>query len=131
VESPSKDRATEPVVPPWSPDEGRGVLSNAGSYWVSTLGPPEYPQNEEFDLVVRVLDGPTRTRLVRGAEIHVDARMPAHGHGMTHDATLEAQPDGSWIARGLLFHMVGHWELYVDVRRGAITERAQFDIELE
>jgi len=118
-------------APPWSPEEGRGVLSNAGSYWVSTLGPAEWPQNEEFDLIVRVLDGPTRTRVVRDAEIRLDARMPAHGHGMTRDVKLEPQPDGSWLARGLLFHMVGHWELYVDLRRGPITERAQFDIDLE
>ena len=118
-------------LPPWSPDEGRGVQSNAAGYWVSVLAPEAWPQNEEFDLVVRVLDGPTRRAVVRDAEIRVDARMPAHGHGMTRDATLEIQPDGSWLVRGMLFHMVGHWELYVDLRRGAITERAQIDIDLE
>ncbi len=131
IEAPVPAARKASPVPPWSPDEGRAVLSNAGSYWVSTLGPAEWPQHEEFDLIVRVLDGPTRTRVVRDAAIRLDARMPAHGHGMTRDVALEPQPDGSWLARGLLFHMVGHWELYLDMRRGPITERAQFDIDLE
>jgi hypothetical protein len=120
------------AVAPWSPDEGHAMPSNAGTYWVSVLGPDGgFPLNEEFDVVVRVLDGPTRSRVVRDAQIRVDARMPAHGHGMKHDATLEPQPDGSWLARGMLLHMVGHWEIYVDLRRGPVTERAQLDVDLE
>ncbi len=121
-----------PPPPPWPPDEGRGTPSNAGTYWVSVLGPEgDYPLNEEFDMVVRVLDGATRSRVVRDAAIRVDARMPAHGHGMKHDPTLDLQPDGSWLVRGMLLHMVGHWEIYVDLERGPITERAQLDVDLE
>jgi hypothetical protein len=38
--------------------------------------------------------------------------------------------DGVLVARGMLLHMIGHWELYVDLTRGPLTERAQFDFEL-
>ena len=61
----------------------------------------------------------------------IDARMPGHGHGMIYDVSAELTGSGTYIARGMLFHMTGHWELYVDITDGAWTERAQFDIELE
>ena len=31
----------------------------------------------------------------------------------------------------LAAHMVGHWVLHVDLTRGAVTERAQFDLIVE
>lgn len=117
---------------PWSPDEGHGVASNDGTYWVAyLLDPEEIPLNEDFDLVVRVFDGATRSRLQPDAEVAVDARMPAHGHGMLQDPVLEELPDGALRVRGLRLHMIGRWELYVDLTRGPFTERAQFEIVLE
>jgi len=32
---------------------------------------------------------------------------------------------------GLRFHMPGRWELYFDVTRDGVLERAQIDLELE
>jgi hypothetical protein len=29
------------------------------------------------------------------------------------------------------FHMIGHWVIHVDVRRGAKTQRAQMSVDLE
>ena len=31
----------------------------------------------------------------------------------------------------MLLHMPGRWELYFDVGEGALTERAQIEVELE
>ena len=91
----------------------------------------EVPLNEEFDVEVRLFDGATREPIVEGVELRVDARMPVHGHGMKQDARAEQQTDGSWLARPVLLHMTGPWELHVDVTRGAVTERAQYAIVLE
>ena len=128
----------EPVEPPalrasWSADEGVGGLSNSESYWVSYLlnDIAEVPLNETFDLTVRVVDPETKEFVAASDAIRVDARMPAHGHGMKQDPVVEQNPDGSYTVRGMLLHMTGHWELYVDLRRGAVTERAQFDIDIE
>ena len=64
-------------------------------------------------------------------QVQVDARMPAHFHGMNRTPKLTRQADGSFTAEGLLFHMPGHWELTFDISRGGKTERAQVDIELK
>ena len=119
-------------TPPWSPDEGRTAHSQAGTYWVSCLFPgDEVPLNEEFEFELRVLDGASRTTAVEDAELELDARMPAHGHGLRQSPHLEALGPGRWRVSGLLLHMVGHWELHVDLRRGALTERAQLDLTLD
>ncbi len=133
--------ARPPVVPeaqeelalaPWPSDEGVGTLSNDGTYWVAYVPPAGgLPLNADFGLVVRVFDAETRSRAVAGLELVVDARMPAHGHGMNSAAEVTVAPDGSFAVAGMLLHMTGHWELYVDITRGPLTERAQFDIELE
>lgn len=123
--------AEPPAPAPWSPDEGRGVASNDGGYWVTWLmGPEGVPLNEDFDIEVRVFDQ-TRAHRADDVEVRVDARMPAHGHGMLQDPELVELPDGALAVRGLRLHMIGRWELYVDLRRGPLTERAQFEIVLE
>ena len=120
-----------PRKAPWSAEEGLGFASNDGRYWITLLPDvEEFPLNETFGLELRVFDGATRSELV-DAEVQVDARMPAHGHGMKQDVAPTEQPDGSYRVEDVLLHMVGHWELYVDLTDGAVTERAQFDIDLE
>lgn len=99
--------------------------SNGGKYQVSLeTTPSPIPMNDLFDVRFTVTPGD-------GVAVEVDARMPAHFHGMNRTAKLSKLPDGSYKAEGLLFHMPGHWELYVDVMRGGVTERAQMDVELK
>jgi len=88
------------------------------------------PLNEAFafDVVVEDADG---APLPDDAVVTIDARMPAHGHGMLRDVDLERVGPTAYRAEGMLLHMVGHWEVHVDVTRGAVVERAQADIELE
>ena len=117
----------------WARDEGAQVLSNSGRYHVSYLLKQlqQVPLNENFQLIVRVVDPQSRSFLMPVAEIVVDARMPAHGHGMKQNTSVRTLPDGSYEVDGMLLHMTGHWELYVDLTEGARTDRAQFDIYLE
>jgi probable HAF family extracellular repeat protein len=90
-----------------------------------------FPKNELFTLWVRVLDGADRRPLSAEVELAVDAAMPLHRHGMTTRPQVRADPDGGFTVRGLLLHMAGDWQLYFDVTRGGLTERAQVAVTLE
>ena len=49
------------------------------------------------------------------AALRVDARMPAHQHGMNYRPKVAALGDGRFAASGLLLHMPGRWEFVFDV----------------
>ena len=63
-------------------------------------------------------------------EVSFDATMPHHRHGM--NIVPEISPDGTarWIARGMLFHMPGRWQLYVDLVDDGRLERSQWSMWL-
>jgi len=115
---------------------GRGaqkeVTSNAGAWHVVYECRPEVvPLNETFGLAVRVYEDAARTRPAAGVELTVDARMPHHGHGMRREPTVSRAGPGRYEVEGMLLHMPGYWELYFDVTRGAVTERAQDALEVD
>ena len=83
-----------------------------------------------FDVKFSVVDSAGRV-VSSTTEVFVDAAMPSHGHGMNTRPRVQRNADGTHTARGLLFHMAGHWELYFDITAGDVTERAQFGLELE
>ncbi len=93
--------------------------------------PSPIPVNQEFRLVVEVEDALDPGSSLSGVSLSVDAGMPAHGHGMNRVASVRRESDGRFVAEGLLFHMPGSWELYLDVARQGIAERAQFTIEVD
>ncbi|MCB9898099.1 MAG: hypothetical protein H6825_08850 [Planctomycetes bacterium] len=78
--------------------------------------PDPIPLNKLFNLDIE-LANPTGGPVDGVTQMRVDAKMPAHGHGMTRQA--QTIMDGSERAHavGLLFHMVGEWEVSVDVYR--------------
>lgn len=49
------------------------------------------------------------------ASLKVDARMPAHGHGMNYAAKVRAFGGGRFQADSLMFHMPGQWEIVFDI----------------
>ena len=104
----------------------RTSSSASGDFTVTlTELPATVPSNELFAFGVTLVaaDGIDPTEL----EILVDAGMPQHAHGMT--VRPKAQRDrgnGRYKVDGMLFHMPGSWELYVDVIDGPYTERVTF-----
>jgi hypothetical protein len=111
---------------------GYEFASNEGSYFlVITPRPDEMPANEMFVLQVVVFDGHDHKTIVRDIQVAVDAAMPAHRHGMNTSPKVIANADGSFTVKGMLLHMSGDWELYFDITRGGITERAQLAVTLE
>lgn len=105
--------------------------SNAATFELAVRHTPaELPLNEEFEVRFELLDKGGQPLDVQLANISVDADMPEHGHGMTVRPSVRRE-GGEFVAGPMLFHMGGKWEVYVDVRRGALTERAQVAWTLE
>ncbi len=88
------------------------------------------PLNEAFAVTLTLVDPATGEAFTDYDEVTIDARMPAHGHGMFRDPELVRGDDGVLRAEGFEFQMVGHWEIHVDVRRGPRIERAQMSVNL-
>ena len=114
--------------------EGQGaervsIVSNDGTYRVQyDLEPDVIEFGELFSLTLwpeRVDGEEFASRLA------VDARMPEHAHGMNREPKVERREDGSLRVTNLFFHMPGYWEIYFDFTRGAITERAQFPVDVD
>jgi hypothetical protein len=121
---------SEPSSQPWS--GATSVASNAGAYRVffrPSRSP--IPRGELFGLDVWIFDARDPMHPLRGVALAVDAGMPEHQHGMNRRASVRGGDDnGAFHVDGLLFHMPGRWDIYFDVTRGAITERAQASVEL-
>ncbi|HVR85452.1 MAG TPA: FixH family protein [Planctomycetota bacterium] len=116
---PSKDSACPP----------QPILSNWGGYRV-TYRPSTgtIPLNEPFD--IRFSIEPIAST-AEGADVAVDAEMPAHHHGMTRSPQVSRVGKGSYLATGLLFHMPGHWQLHFDITQDGRTDRAEVGIDLQ
>lgn len=107
------------------------TASNAGGFharWEPAEG--EVPLNEEWTAEVWLYEDAAGERPLEDADVSIDCRMPAHRHGMLQEVELVHLEDGHYRAEGMLCHMLGHWELYVDLTRGPITERVQWDLDL-
>lgn len=91
--------------------------------------PTPIPVNDFFEVDVLLLDhhGSPLTE----AQLHVDAAMPQHRHGMNHRAHMESLGEGRWRAEDMLFHMPGAWVLYFDVTQNDVIRRAQIDVEVD
>jgi len=86
------------------------------------------PINEPFELeFVLERDGAPYP----GAEVRVRGWMPAHNHGMLRRPGVEDRGDGSYLVRGMLFHMRCFWELFFDVYEpGKRRESVRFELNL-
>ena len=127
----------EQVAPsaPTGPVDGPTMsgVSSRGTFQIEVTpkGGP-IPTNEPFDVKVSVTNSETGAPFTAFDEITLDARMPGHDHGMTRDVDLVAtDKPGEFLAKGLLFHMIGYWEFHVDVARAPSMERAQVSTTLE
>lgn len=108
------------------------VTSNDGAFLVACRPAPDpIPLNQPFSLELLVLDAADRRPVGSSLSIVVDADMPDHRHGMNTQPVVSRRQDGSCRVEGMLFHMPGYWEIYVDLERDGVIERAQFPVNLE
>jgi len=123
-------RAAETRPRPW---EGGAVIASNDGTWrvVYKVEDGGIRRGETFtvDAWVFAADAPDLPRT--DVALAVDAAMPQHGHGMNRVPHIEGSKSGAFRIDGLLFHMPGRWELYFDVARGPLIERAQADVEVE
>lgn len=110
----------------------RGVISNDGSWrveWRLIMDgkPVELPApRRRFTIELRIKSTLSPEADVRS--VTVDAQMPEHHHGMNVAPVISLERDGTAKSEGMLFHMIGKWEVDVDIDDGFTVERAQWDI---
>lgn len=101
----------QPAPPPGAA-EG---LTASGWYVVRWRTEPAAPPlGRLFEVRTDVVDVLTG-RAFDGAEVKVDARMPAHGHGMETAPETEPARGGGYLTRGMKFHMPGEWTVLVQI----------------
>jgi len=125
--------ATPAEAPPGSLAGYRVAESSAGMFTAAwrVVDRASIPDNEPFELDVLLFEGADLAMPMVGAEVLVSAWMPDHGHGMNRRPVAVEVAPGRYRVRGMLFHMSGFWQLFFDVIRGGVSERAQFDLEVE
>lgn len=94
-----------------------------GSYAVEYRWDEAAPREGQFQVLrLSVISAPAGCRT--GLNMSVDAAMPGHGHGLNyHPVVTVVKANREFVARGLMFHMSGAWELYVDVACGGTSTR--------
>jgi hypothetical protein len=85
--------------------------------------PGEVSPNTSFDFVMEI-QGPALE------QVRVDALMPDSRTRMLKDVEVERLPDGRWIARGMLLHLPGSWEVTVDLTYNGRERHFTFPIRL-
>jgi len=88
---------------------------------------PAIVLNKHFGL--RVLVCP-KAPVAGPLQLRVDARMPAHQHGMNYKPTIAATAPGQYKADGLLFHMPGRWELMFEVEAAGRSDKLAARVDL-
>lgn len=131
---PGQVAQTEPETPTAQPEpttEWRTASSADGSYFVRWRPLVEpIPMADPFDAEVEVYTDESMSEQAKFDALVLDAGMPHHGHGMNVVPELEQRSDGSWLARGMLMHMPGRWQVYVDVFDDGRLERTQWSMWL-
>lgn len=111
--------------------EAREGLTQNGTFrirWESQPSP--IPRNQPFTLRVHVTRADAPDAPLPDAELEVNALMPEHGHGMNTFPRTTRQPDGSFLAEGMLFHMRGRWDLIFNARDGRGFGQALLTVHL-
>ncbi|PJI39179.1 hypothetical protein [Ferrovibrio sp.] len=95
---------------------------------IVTPVPAPIPLNKPFALDIRLCDG----RMAEFPQLTaVDARMPAHRHGMNYKPALTKIDWGHYRAEGLLLHMPGNWEFSFDFTGAGKRERLTFSFDAQ
>ncbi len=118
---------------PWEADDVRTGLTSLGTYTVHWRPVGGFvPKNEHFELEVWIFENREGAEPVpvTDAIIILSGWMPDHGHGMIRQPRSSDNGDGSYRVQGMLFHMGGHWEVFIDLIVDNLSERAEFALDL-
>lgn len=67
---------------------------------------------------------------VTDAEISVGGGMPQHNHGLATAPSIMAIGNGNYQLQGLRFHMMGHWELELNIASGGVEDKVVVVLDL-
>lgn len=124
------DAAAVPSSAPWHGTQR--LISNDGRFAVFVRPTPDPIQERQtFSLEIFVTARAQPDVLLSGLDLRVDAAMPEHGHGINVVPKTTRLGDGHFRVEGTRLHMPGRWEVYVDLREGTRSERAQWTLELD
>jgi hypothetical protein len=134
-DAPPAPPKAEPAAPAPADQSGR-ALSLHKKFWVEyTPSVNPIPFNQIFSLMVRVADPEHHDRTLDVSLDEVRVTMPAHGHGMKVQHTIEpgATP-GTFIVKGLQLHMNGEgengrWAFAFVIHQGQTIDQASFDVQ--
>lgn len=98
------------------------ALGSVQARW--TTEPATVQVGEPFVMVVSLC--PANAQLVG-----VDATMPDHRHGMNYQPTFKPAGAGQWRVEGMVWHMVGRWELRLDTTLAGAPHRITQSVMLK
>lgn len=126
------DSPKETPAPADNTPQGETSTALAGEFTgVYRVVEGEIPLNEEFTVELWLFEDEAMTQPLADGDVSIDCRMPHHRHGMLADVELVHQGEGRYLAEGMMCHMLGEWELYVDRQSGPLTERVQWNFRLQ
>jgi cytochrome c peroxidase len=133
-----EDGSREAAAPaePVAPEAAYEVASSPGGMFTAAWRPlaRTVPVNELFEIEVLLFEGrgtgQGADKPLTGAKVQASAWMPEHMHGMSRrPQTVETAP-GRYLVRGMLLHMEGAWQLFLDVMAGGKSERVEFALDV-
>ena len=110
------------------------VLTTDHRYRIDLESAPDpLPLSKYFTLRLAVFDTRAPARPLTDVKLDVSAGM-THGAGHAFMHGMESSPvvsksKGSFLVRGLMFHMQGTWILRVRVHRGAVSDSADLPLQ--
>lgn len=111
------------LLPACSSAEGRSEQGYGQVQMRTETVPPSVRANESFDFVM-IIEGQDLE------EVRVGALMPDTRTKMLEEVTVEALPGDRWIARGMLLHLPGLWEVTVDIAYNGRERHYTFPMRL-
>jgi len=104
--------------------------SISGSYIVSyssKVTPIPINQIHQWVLHIETADGEP----VSDAKLDIQGGMPLHDHGLpTNPVATEYLGEGNYLIEGIRFHMMGDWEITLEISQGNITETALIHLRI-
>jgi hypothetical protein len=126
----SGGKSSDIAVSDTTPDTSTTRMSQQGHFRVtyhSKVEPIPLNRIHSWTLHLETADG----EAVDDAKIAVYGGMPVHKHGFpTAPRVTQGLGNGDYRVEGLKFSMAGHWELWLNIRSGDLTDKAVINVVL-